>query len=189
MSLVPGDDAPDFTLQSIYKGVEEPISLSSMKGKFVVLMFYPLDFGYVTPTEFYQLEPLLRTFNDLNCSLLAISTEHIPSQMSYLSKPKSEAGLDNMDLRLASDPTGEVAKMYGVYKPEENICYRSNYVINPEGKIISFDKYDLPVGCNMTETLRDVQAALEMRGRTSGGTPPEWEVGQPIVETGFKLEN
>ena len=78
MALVPGDIAPDFSLDSLLDGKVESISLSSMKDKYVVLMFYPVDFGYVTPTEFYSLEPLLEKFSSLNCSLLTISTEHIP---------------------------------------------------------------------------------------------------------------
>ena len=79
MALVPGDIAPDFSLDSVLDGKVESISLSSMKDKYVVLMFYPVDFGYVTPTEFYSLEK----FSSLKCSLLAISTEHIPSQIKY----------------------------------------------------------------------------------------------------------
>ena len=123
MTSVPGDIALDFSLDSVLDGKVESISLSSMKDQYVVLMFYPLDFCYVTPTEFYSLEPLLVTFYSLklNCSLLAISTEHIPSQIKYQAAPMTEAGLNFMRVRLASDPVGEVAKKYGVYKMEENI--------------------------------------------------------------------
>ena len=186
MALVPGDLAPDFTLDSVLDGKVESISLSSMKGKYVVLIFYPVDFGYVTPTEFYSLEPLLETFSTINCDLLAISTEHISSQIKYQATPRAEAGLNSMKIRLASDPTGDVAKKYGVYKEEENICFSSNFIIDPEGKIITMEKCDLPVGCNMGEQLRQVQAALVMQDKTEGGTPADWEVGQPVCVTGFK---
>ena len=52
-------------------------------------MFYPVDFGYVTPTEFYSLAPLLPDLSDMNCTLLAISTEHISSQMKSQILPRS----------------------------------------------------------------------------------------------------
>ena len=186
MALVPGDLAPDFTLDSVLDGKVESISLSSMKGKYVVLIFYPVDFGYVTPTEFYSLEPLLETFSNIDCDLLAISTEHISSQIKYQATPRAEAGLNSMKIRLASDPTGDVAKKYGVYKEEENICFSSNFIIDPEGKIITMEKCDFPVGCNMGEQLRQVQAALVMQDKTEGGTPADWEVGQPVWQNGFK---
>ena len=84
MSLIPGDLAPDFILDSVDdEGMVESLSLDTMKGKFVVLMFYPVDFGYVTPTEFYALEPLLEKFSSMDCCLLAISTEHINSQLKF----------------------------------------------------------------------------------------------------------
>eukprot|EP00091_Calanus_sinicus_P015679 TRINITY_DN3419_c0_g1_i1.p2 TRINITY_DN3419_c0_g1~~TRINITY_DN3419_c0_g1_i1.p2 ORF type:complete len:172 (-),score=72.85 TRINITY_DN3419_c0_g1_i1:2-517(-) len=159
MALVPGDLAPDFTLDSVMDGKVESISLFSMKGKYVVLVFYPVGFGYVTPTEFYSLEPHLETFSTINCELVAISTEHISSQIKYQATPRAEAGLNFMKIRLASDPTGDVAKKYGVYKQEENICFSSNFIIDPEGKIITMEKCDFPVGCSMGEQLKLVQAA------------------------------
>ena len=142
------------------------MSLSSLRGQHVLLMFYPVDFGYVTPTEFYSLAPLLPLLADFDCSVLAISTEHISSQrnsqatprstLSLFSStweniyhvkniPRSEAGLDGMGVRLASDPVGEVARLYGVYKAEENLAFSAFYLINPEGNIIAMEKCDFPV--------------------------------------------
>ena len=186
MSLVPGSLAPDFLLDSVDDERVESVSLASMKGKYVVLMFYPVDFGFVTPTEFYALEPLLDKFTSLDCYLLAISTEHNSSQSKFLGAARADAGLNSMKIRLASDPAGEVSKMYGVYKEEENICFRALFIIDPEGKIVSIEKCDLPVGVSMNEQLRLLQAAMVMEGKKEGGTPADWEVGQPIFETGFK---
>ena len=76
--------------------------------------------------------------------------------------------------------------MYGVYKEEENICFRALFIIDPEGKIVTIEKCDLPVGVNMEEQLRLLQAVMAMEGKDEGGTPADWEVGQPIIETGFK---
>ena len=179
MALVPGDIAPDFSLDSVLDGKVESISLSSMKDKYVVLMFYPVDFGYVTPTEFYSLEPLLEKFSSLNCSLLAISTEHIPSQIKYQAAPMTEAGLNFMRVRLASDPVGEVAKKYGVYKMEENICFRALFIIDPKGKIVTIEKCDFPVGCSMEEQLRQVLAAIIMEGKSKGAPLTTGRRGSP----------
>ena len=107
MALLPGSKAPDFTLNSVLDGQEEKVSflfinlieiinttspqvnLSQFYGQHVLVMFYPVDFGYITPTEFYSLAPLLPDLNDMNCTLLAISTEHISSQMKSQTMPRS----------------------------------------------------------------------------------------------------
>ena len=92
-----------------------------------------------------------------------------------------------MKIKLASDPTGEVAKKYGVYKEEENICFRALFIIDPECKIVTIEKCDLPVGVSMEESLRQLQAAMVMQDKKEGGTPADWEDGQPIDLTGFKV--
>ena len=104
MALLPGSKAPDFTLNSVLDGqVEEvsilinfieitsispQVSLAMFRGQHVLVMFYPVDFGYVTPTEFYSLASLLPSLADMNCAVLAISTEHISRQKKYQISPR-----------------------------------------------------------------------------------------------------
>ena len=129
----------------------------------------------MTLTEFYFLEPLLEKFSSLSCSLLAISKEHIPSQAA----PMTEAELNFMRVRLAFDPVGEVAKKYGVYKMEENICFRTLFIIDPKGKIVTIEKCDFPVGCSMEEQLRQVLAAIIMEGKSKGAPLTTGRRGSP----------
>ena len=63
--------APDFTLTSMLDGQVENLTLSSLQGQYIMLLFYPVDYGYVAPTEFYALESLLPSLADLPCSMLA----------------------------------------------------------------------------------------------------------------------
>ena len=69
--------------------ISPQVNLSELRGQHVLVMFYPVDFGYVTPTEFYSLAPLLPDLSDMNCTMLAISTEHISSQMKSQITPRS----------------------------------------------------------------------------------------------------
>jgi peroxiredoxin (alkyl hydroperoxide reductase subunit C) len=74
--MLPGYQPEDFTLSSfINGGPEEMFTLSSLRGKYVLLIFYPVDFGYVTPTEFYYLDNLMPDFQKANCEVVAIATE------------------------------------------------------------------------------------------------------------------
>ena len=159
MALLPGDLAPDFTLESVLDGKVEDVTLSSLRGQYVMLLFYPVDSGYVAPTEFYALEPLLPSLAALPCTVLAVSTEHTSSQQKAQAAPRSEAGLNMLPVRLVSDPVGDVAKQYGVYKAEENVCFRSVFLLDPEGRVVSVEKRDFPVGGNMVELVRQLRAA------------------------------
>ena len=77
-----------------------------------------------------------------------------------------------MAVRLASDPVGDVAKQYGVYKEEENVSFRALFVLDSEGRIVSVEKCDFPVGCSMEDQLRQTEAAVE-----GGGWEEEEEEG------------
>merc|ERR1711990_313616 len=175
--------APDFTLNSVLDGQQEKVNLSELRGQHVLVMFYPVDFGYVTPTEFYSLAPLIPELSDMNCTLLAISTEHISSQMKSQITPRSQAGLDLLGVRLASDPAGEVARLYGVYKAEENLAFSAFYLIDPEGNIVAMEKCDFPVGRSTEEQVRMVAKLVDREDEvnTSDVTSNKLGRGEPFV--------
>ena len=169
-NLLPNDAAPDFTLDSVVDGIVEKFSLSSLKGKNVLLFFYPVDFGYVSPSEFYQLESLMEQFKLTNCEVVAISTEHTPSMIKFQKAAKDIAGLGgNMKIRLVSDPNGDAAKSYGVLKAEENVSFKAIVLIDKDSRIISCEKYDFPIGCNFEEILKKVQMSVSQEGKKVPG--------------------
>ena len=169
-NLLPNDTAPDFILDSVVNGNVEKFSLSSLRGKNVLLYFYPLDFGYVSPSEFYQLETLMEQFKLANCEVVAISTEHTPSMIKFQQAPQEIAGLGgNMKIRLVSDPNGDAAKSFGVFKAEENVSFKAIVLIDKDSKIISCEKYDFPIGCNFEEILKKVQDSVQQEGKKVPG--------------------
>ena len=72
-----------------------------------------------------------------------------------------------------------MAKKYGVYKMEENICFRALFIIDPKGKIVTIEKCDFPVGCSMEEQLRQVLAAIIMEGKSKGAPLTTGRRGSP----------
>ena len=169
-NLLPNDTAPDFILDSVVNGNVEKFCLSSLKGKSILLYFYPVDFGYVSPTEFYQLETLLEKFQLADCEVVAISTEHTPSMIKFQKAPQEIAGLGgNMKLRLVSDPNGDVSKSYGVFKIEENVSFKAIVLIDKDFRITSCEKYDFPIGCNFEEILKKVQESVGQEGKRVPG--------------------
>ena len=91
----------------------------------------------------------------------------------------TEAGLNFMHVRLASGPVGDVAKKYGVYKMEENICFRALFIIDPKGKIVTIEKCDFPIGCSMEDQLKQVLAAIIMEGKSKGAPLTTGRRGSP----------
>ena len=72
-----------------------------------------------------------------------------------------------------------MSKKYGVYKMEENICFRALFIIDPNGKIVTIEKCDFPVGCSMEEQLRQVLAAIIMEGKSNGASLTTGRRGSP----------
>ena len=188
--LRPGDVAPDFSLEYVLDGEISWMTLSSYsKDKFCLIIFYPVDFGYVTPTEFYQLEPLLPELEKLNCAVIAISTDHIVNHVAWQTRPMKEGGLNNMKIPLCSDTDGVVSRQYGVYKEKEHIAFHGTFLLSPDRKILSVEKCDLPVGCCMDEQLRQVQSAVAVANAPSKGyyTPADWQQGDKVEVVKFSV--
>ena len=153
----PKDTIPEFTLDSVFNGKIEKFSLSSVADKTVLILFYPVDFGFVSPSEFYQISEKLEEFKKLNCEVLAVSTEHVPSMEKFLASPTDSAGLDNIPIRLVSDPTGQFIDTVGIFKKEENVAFPSVFLLGPNLELLSYEKFDFPIGCDIESALMKLQ--------------------------------
>ena len=153
----PKDTIPEFTLDSVFNGKIEKFSLSSVADKTILILFYPVDFGFVSPSEFYQISDKLEEFKKLNCEVLAVSTEHVPSMEKFLASPTDSAGLDNIPIRLVSDPTGQFIDTIGIFKKEENVAFPSVFLLGPNLELLSYEKFDFPIGCDIESALMKLQ--------------------------------
>ena len=154
--MLPNDEAPDFTLKSLCDGKVEEVTLSSFKGKKVLLFFYPMTFGIVSPTEFYQLDEKMEGFKALGYEIIAITTEPLHSLKIFSQEKRCCSGLQNMNIRLASDLNGNVGRKYGIYKEDENKNFKALILLDEENKLVIFEKSDFPVGMNFEELLERI---------------------------------
>jgi peroxiredoxin len=125
--LAPASIAPDFTLPST---IDNPISLNDLKGKPIILVFYPEDFTPVCGDQLTLYNELLSLFEEFDAQLLGISVDHLESHVAF----SSDRNLD-FPLLADSDPLGEVARRYGVFDEESQTCERALYVIDRAGRI------------------------------------------------------
>lgn len=174
MSIVQ-QKAPEFEGDAVIGGDFKKIKLADYKGKWVVLFFYPLDFTFVCPTEITAFSDRADDFKKLNAEIIACSVDSKFSHLAWTKQSRKEGGLGEIKYPLLSDLNKTIAKDYGVLLGG-GIALRGLFLINPEGQIAYEVIHDLPVGRNVDETLR-VLEALQTVGKTGEVCPANWTKG------------
>ncbi|KAI1709936.1 ahpC/TSA family domain-containing protein [Ditylenchus destructor] len=176
-----GKPAPDFTADAVVDGDFKSVSLSDYKGKYVVLFFYPLDFTFVCPTEIIAFSDRVEEFKKLNVVVLAASTDSKFAHLEWISKPRKQGGLGEMNIPVLADTNHKISRDYGVLKEDEGIAYRGLFIIDPKGVLRQITINDLPVGRSVDETLRLVQAFqyVEKHGEVC---PAGWTPGKDTIK-------
>jgi peroxiredoxin (alkyl hydroperoxide reductase subunit C) len=174
-----GEPAPDFTMAST-KNLEtlaETVSLADYKGKWLILLFYPLDFTFVCPTELTAFSDNLEKFEEVGAEIIGISTDSVHSHRAWLKTPREQNGVAELRYPLASDITGEVARKYGVLIEKEGIALRGLFIIDPEGILQYSVIHSLNVGRSVDETVRVLNAL-----QTGGLCAAEWQPGEETLK-------
>merc|ERR1712110_863782 len=139
-------------------GEFKDISLSDYKGKYVVLLFYPADFTFVCPTEVISFSDRAEEFRKEGCEIIAISTDSEFTHSAWTNTPRESGGLGKMNIPLLADRTQQISANYGVLKEDEGVAFRGLFIIDGNGVLRQITVNDLPVGRDVDETLRLVQA-------------------------------
>ncbi len=174
-----GQPAPDFDMPST-KNIEklnENVRLSDYRGKWLVLLFYPLDFTFVCPTELTTFSERLDDFEAIGAEVIGVSTDSVHSHRAWLRTPREQNGVEGLRYPLASDITKQVSRDYGVLIEEKGVALRGLFVIDPEGILRYAVIHDLNVGRSAEETLRVIQAL-----QTGGLCQAEWRPGQETLK-------
>ena len=160
--------APDFTTPAAWgKGEIRPVSLSSYRGRWVVLFFYPLDFTFVCPTEILEFSKRAGEFEALGAQVIGCSVDSEHSHKAWI-----EHGLGELAIPLASDLTKSIARSYGALLEDRGIATRATYVIDPQGVVQYACYHNTAVGRSVSETLRVLEAL-----QTGEKCPVEWRAG------------
>ena len=157
MPVQVGSPAPDFKTKAYLRDSDEfkEIALADYKGKWVCLYFYTLDFSGVCPTEVAAFDGALDEFQKRGCDLVACSCD---SHYAHKGWCESNESLNALKHPLLSDMTKRMAMDYGVLLPDQGVPLRGTYLIDPEGTIRWAAVYDKPIGRNIAEILRVLDA-------------------------------
>jgi peroxiredoxin (alkyl hydroperoxide reductase subunit C) len=176
-----GQPAPAFDMPST-KNIEklnENVQLDDYKGRWLVLLFYPLDFTFVCPTELTSFSDRYDDFEGIGAAVIGISTDSVHSHRAWLKTPRDKGGVEGLRYPLASDITKSVARDYGVLIEDKGVALRGLFVIDPEGTLRYAVIHDLNVGRSADETLRVIQAL-----QTGGLCQADWRPGQETLKVG-----
>jgi len=157
--------------------LNENVRLSDYKGKWLVLLFYPLDFTFVCPTELTTFSDRYEDFEGIGAEVIGVSTDSVHSHRAWLKTPRDKGGVEGLKYPLASDITKRVASDYGVLIDDKGIALRGLFVIDPEGILRYAVIHDLNIGRSAEETLRVIQAL-----QTGGLCQAEWRPGQETLK-------
>ena len=174
-----GKPAPDYEIPST-KNIEklnEPVKLSDYRGKWVVLLFYPLDFTFVCPTELTAFSDRYEDFEGIGAEIIGISTDSAFSHRAWLQTPRDKGGVEGLRFPLGADITKSMSRDYGVLIEDRGIALRGLFVIDPEGVLRYKVVHDLNIGRSAEETLRVIQAL-----QTGGLCQAEWRPGQETIK-------
>jgi peroxiredoxin (alkyl hydroperoxide reductase subunit C) len=170
-----GDNAPDFKVKGILRGQVTDYSLSSYKGKWLVLFFYPADFTFICPTEVTGFSKMAKEFLGENAAILGASVDSIDSHRAWAEE------LGGLEYPLLSDEDKTLSRAYGVLNEKEGVSLRATFIINP-AEVISYQVAShVNVGRSVEETLRVLKAL-----RTERLCPSDWKPGEPTGDLGLK---
>jgi peroxiredoxin (alkyl hydroperoxide reductase subunit C) len=198
MSLV-GKKAPNFSATAVVDGgeFEDNYSLSQFIGKkYVIFFFYPLDFTFVCPTELLAFQDKLAEFEKRNCAVVGCSVDSKFSHWAWLNTPTDKGGIQGVTYPIVADLTKTISDNYGVlaghydYNEERLMefhgvaqAYRGLFLIDKEGVVRHEVVNDFPLGRNIDEALRMLEALthFEENGEVC---PANWEEGdEAMVES------
>ena len=152
--------APNFTAKAVMPNGEiKEISLHDhIKGKYCVLFFYPLDFTFVCPTEILAFDNRIGEFKSRNVEIIAVSVDSHFCHAAWRNTPVNKGGIGEVKFPMVADMCKSISKDYGVLLENAGIALRGSFLIDKDGVVRHALVNDLPLGRNVDETLRMIDA-------------------------------
>lgn len=161
MSVLVGRKAPDFTVPAVLGSgeiVDKFNLLDNIKGKYGLVFFYPLDFTFVCPSELIALNHRMDEFKSRGVEVVAVSIDSHFTHNAYRNTPVELGGIGPVTYTLAADMMHTICQAYGVEHPVAGVAFRGAFIIDKQGVVRSQMVNDLPIGRNIDELLRIIDA-------------------------------
>lgn len=182
MSAIVGRQAPGFTAHAVMPdGTLQPeFSLSDLVGRYVVLLFYPLDFSFVCPTEILALDARLEEFGERDCAVIGVSVDSVYSHIAWRNTPVEQGGIGPIRFPLVSDLTKKISRDYGVLA-DDATALRATFLLDRTGIVQHAVVNAAGIGRSIEETRRTLDA-LRHVDSTGELCPANWSRGSDAIQ-------
>ncbi|PWK50094.1 peroxiredoxin [Pleionea mediterranea] len=179
MGVLVGREAPDFTAAAVLGNGEIVGDFNlkqTIKGKDAVIFFYPLDFTFVCPSELIAFDRRLEEFKKRGVEVIGVSIDSQFSHNAWRNTPVDKGGIGEVGYTLVADTKHSICQAYDVEHPEAGVAFRASFLIDKEGNVRHQIVNDLPLGRNVDEMLRMVDA-LHFHEEHGEVCPAGWKEG------------
>ena len=186
MTVLVGRPAPDFTAAAVLGdgSIRDDFKLSDYKGrKHVVLFFWPLDFTFVCPSEIIAHENRRKEFERRGVQLVGVSIDSQFTHYAWRQTPVNKGGIGEIGFPMVADVTHAITQAYGIEHPSDGVAFRGSFLIDKNGVVRHQVVNDLPLGRDVDEMLRMVDA-LQFTEQHGEVCPAGWKQG----EAGMKAD-
>jgi peroxiredoxin (alkyl hydroperoxide reductase subunit C) len=173
-----------FKATAFHDGEFVPVTDVDLKGKWSVVFFYPADFTFVCPTELGDLADFYPQLAKLGVEVYSVSTD---THFTHKAWHDASDTIKKINFPMVGDPTGTIARNFGVMIEEEGLALRGTFVINPDGVIKIVEVNDLGIGRDARELLRKVQAAQYVAEHDGEVCPARWQPGAETLTPSLEL--
>ena len=173
-------EAPDFTAQAVMgDNTFEELKLSSYRGKYVILFFYPLDFTFVCPSEIIAFNDRLDEFHAKDTEIIGVSVDSHYTHLAWKKTPREEGGIGDIRYPLVADLNKNISRDYGVLI-DESVALRGLFLIDRDGVIRHALVNDLGLGRSVDEAMR-MLTALRFTEEHGEVCPANWTEGDDAM--------
>ncbi|WP_070339295.1 peroxiredoxin [Pseudomonas aeruginosa] len=178
MSVLVNKQAPDFTAAAVLGdgSIVDAFQLSSLRGKCVVLFFWPLDFTFVCPSEIIAHNNRMDKFRELGVEVVGVSIDSQFTHHAWRSTPVEKGGIGAVEFTMVADVKHEITRAYGI-EHEDGVALRASFLIDRAGVVQHQVVNNLPLGREVDEMVRLVEA-LQFTEEHGEVCPAGWRKGQ-----------
>lgn len=179
MTVLVGRQAPDFTVSAVLANgnIVSGFNLKeSLRDKYGLIFFYPLDFTFVCPSELIALDHAIDQFKSRNVEVIGVSIDSQFTHNAWRKTPVAKGGIGEVRYTLAADVAHTICRSYGVEHPEAGVALRGTFIIDRQGLVRAQIVNDLPLGRNIDEIIRIIDA-LQFHEEHGEVCPANWNKG------------
>ncbi|KUJ71929.1 peroxiredoxin [Thiomicrospira sp. WB1] len=183
MSVLVTKSAPDFQAAAVLAdgSIVDHFCLSKhIQNRYAVVFFYPLDFTFVCPSEIIAFHHRVEAFKERDTEIIGISVDSQFTHNAWRNTPVEEGGLGPVNFPLISDLGGEIMREYGIHHPD-HVALRASFLIDKQGIVRHQVVNDLPLGRNVDEMLRMLDA-LQFHEAHGDVCPAGWQAGDDAMK-------